>query len=385
MLDSGLELPEKGLFALKFMQRGLEKRKAAAKQMLHDLEEQLLADREPAADDDDGNDDDDENDKAFSKNSAKKSSAGVSGRRVVGLDKVKASDRNQKDDSKNAEAEVEEEDEEDDDEPAFLLPVINTKPQQAPEKKSESKPKADKRSDAAAPEKKSESKPKADKRSDAAAPEKKSESKPKADKRSAATTTATSAATTTAKKSKQPAKQVVEDDDDEDDHVFSIGNTFAAQLQTIDGGATATTLPSFDLSQRDLVAQAFAADNVLVEDFEREKAALVDEERPKDQDVTLPGWVRGKTDISFLCLCSSSLSCLLRECGVDRGSDPARSVLSSLRPRMSSRERTTSSSTSSSTRSRMPRRPSLLLRASPTSSKPSTTAPRYTGPTLFLS
>jgi len=367
MLDSGLELPEKGLFALKFMQRGLEKRKAAAKQMLHDLEEQLLADREPAADDDDGNDDDDENDKASSKKSAKKSSAGVSGRRVVGLDKVKASDRNQKDDSKNAEAEVEEEDEEDDDEPAFLLPVINTKPQQAPEKKSESKPKADKRSDAAAPEKKSES-------------------KPKADKRSAATTTATSAATTTAKKSKQPAKQVVEDDDDEDDHVFSIGNTFAAQLQTIDGGATASTLPSFDLSQRDLVAQAFAADNVLVEDFEREKAALVDEERPKDQDVTLPGWVRGKTDISsFLCLCSSSLSCLLRECGVDRGSDPARSVLSSLRPRMSSRERTTSSSTSSSTRSRMPRRPSLLLRASPTSSKPSTTAPRYTGPTLFLS
>ena len=355
MLDSGLELPEKGLFALKFMQRGLEKRKAAAKQMLHDLEEQLLADREPAADDDDGNDDDDENDKAFSKNSAKKSSAGVSGRRVVGLDKVKASDRNQKDDSKNAEAEVEEEDEEDDDEPAFLLPVINTKPQQAPEKKSESKPKADKRSAATTTT------------------------------TSAATTTATSAATTTAKKSKQPAKQVVEDDDDEDDHVFSIGNTFAAQLQTIDGGATASTLPSFDLSQRDLVAQAFAADNVLVEDFEREKAALVDEERPKDQDVTLPGWVRGKTDISFLCLCSSSLSCLLRECGVDRGSDPARSVLSSLRPRMSSRERTTSSSTSSSTRSRMPRRPSLLLRASPTSSKPSTTAPRYTGPTLFLS
>jgi len=372
MLDSGLELPEKGLFALKFMQRGLEKRKAAAKQMLHDLEEQLLADREPAADDDDGNDDDDENDKAFSKNSAKKSSAGVSGRRVVGLDKVKASDRNQKDDSKNAEAEVEEEDEEDDDEPAFLLPVINTKPQQAPEKKSESKPKADKRSAATT--------------TTTSAATTTATSAATTTATSAATTTATSAATTTAKKSKQPAKQVVEDDDDEDDHVFSIGNTFAAQLQTIDGGATATTLPSFDLSQRDLVAQAFAADNVLVEDFEREKAALVDEERPKDQDVTLPGWVRGKTDISsFLCLCSSSLSCLLRECGVDRGSDPARSVLSSLRPRMSSRERTTSSSTSSSTRSRMPRRPSLLLRASPTSSKPSTTAPRYTGPTLFLS
>ncbi|KAF9575443.1 hypothetical protein EC968_003048 [Mortierella alpina] len=43
------------------------------------------------------------------------------------------------------------------------------------------------------------------------------------------------------------------------------------------------------LSQRDLVARAFANDNVVAE-FEKEKMEVMEAERPKDVDMTLPGW-----------------------------------------------------------------------------------------------
>ncbi|CAG8469082.1 4136_t:CDS:2 [Ambispora leptoticha] len=42
-------------------------------------------------------------------------------------------------------------------------------------------------------------------------------------------------------------------------------------------------------SQRELVARAFANDNV-VEEFEEEKLATIDEDAPKEKDLTLPGW-----------------------------------------------------------------------------------------------
>lgn len=42
--------------------------------------------------------------------------------------------------------------------------------------------------------------------------------------------------------------------------------------------------------QKALIEQAFAGDNVVEEEFEEEKAALVDSETNKDEDVTLPGW-----------------------------------------------------------------------------------------------
>jgi U3 small nucleolar RNA-associated protein 14 len=42
--------------------------------------------------------------------------------------------------------------------------------------------------------------------------------------------------------------------------------------------------------QQQLIARAFAGDQVLEEDFEKEKAQLVDKETAKDEDVTLPGW-----------------------------------------------------------------------------------------------
>ncbi|KAF8929147.1 hypothetical protein BGZ58_009148 [Dissophora ornata] len=43
------------------------------------------------------------------------------------------------------------------------------------------------------------------------------------------------------------------------------------------------------LSQRDLVARAFANDNV-VSEFEKEKLEVMEAEKPKDVDMTLPGW-----------------------------------------------------------------------------------------------
>ncbi|KAG0364419.1 Utp14 protein-domain-containing protein [Gamsiella multidivaricata] len=43
------------------------------------------------------------------------------------------------------------------------------------------------------------------------------------------------------------------------------------------------------LSQRDLVARAFANDNV-VSEFEKEKMEVMEAEKPKDVDLTLPGW-----------------------------------------------------------------------------------------------
>ena len=43
--------------------------------------------------------------------------------------------------------------------------------------------------------------------------------------------------------------------------------------------------------QRDLVAEAFAGDNV-VEEFEREKEAQIKADAPGVEDTSLPGWVR---------------------------------------------------------------------------------------------
>ena len=42
--------------------------------------------------------------------------------------------------------------------------------------------------------------------------------------------------------------------------------------------------------QRDLVAEAFAGDNV-VQEFAEEKKRIIDEDAPKVEDTSLPGWV----------------------------------------------------------------------------------------------
>jgi U3 small nucleolar RNA-associated protein 14 len=55
-----------------------------------------------------------------------------------------------------------------------------------------------------------------------------------------------------------------------------------------DGGMTHAKNP-LAFTQRELVEQAFANDNV-VQEFEEEKREAMEEDAPKDQDLTLPGW-----------------------------------------------------------------------------------------------
>ena len=57
-----------------------------------------------------------------------------------------------------------------------------------------------------------------------------------------------------------------------------------------DDGAAFVLNVNGSAEQKELIEQAFAGDNVVEEEFEEEKAALVDNETNKDEDVTLPGW-----------------------------------------------------------------------------------------------
>lgn len=89
-----------------------------------------------------------------------------------------------------------------------------------------------------------------------------------------------SAPTTTAKQKKitqstAPGNTNSYDDDDNDDD--EPAPTMVA------------TSNKLAFSQRELVARAFANDDVL-EDFEEEKQAVIDEDGDKEEDLTLPGW-----------------------------------------------------------------------------------------------
>ena len=54
--------------------------------------------------------------------------------------------------------------------------------------------------------------------------------------------------------------------------------------------ATVTAKPAIDFeSQTELIAKAFAIDDVVAE-FEAEKEEIVNQEAPKEEDITLPGW-----------------------------------------------------------------------------------------------
>lgn len=68
--------------------------------------------------------------------------------------------------------------------------------------------------------------------------------------------------------------------------------TAQAEEQDEDEGIT-DLLPANGVKafkQRDLVAEAFAGDNV-VEDFAAEKARQIEADAPKVEDTSLPGWV----------------------------------------------------------------------------------------------
>ncbi|KAJ1997353.1 hypothetical protein GGI04_005437, partial [Coemansia thaxteri] len=79
-------------------------------------------------------------------------------------------------------------------------------------------------------------------------------------------------------------KPPVADDSDDDDamHLEHVGGKKA-------GGKAVPRHPTA-FSQRELVEQAFAEDNIVEAEFAAEKEAAMDEDAPKDVDLTLPGW-----------------------------------------------------------------------------------------------
>ncbi|CAG8795936.1 16578_t:CDS:10 [Gigaspora margarita] len=68
----------------------------------------------------------------------------------------------------------------------------------------------------------------------------------------------------------------IESDSDDDANAEAIKNFINVKNPTA-------------FTQRELVARAFANDNV-VEEFESEKQAIIEEDMPKEIDITLPGW-----------------------------------------------------------------------------------------------
>jgi U3 small nucleolar RNA-associated protein 14 len=71
------------------------------------------------------------------------------------------------------------------------------------------------------------------------------------------------------------------------------GNADLGDDGNVDGAEAGTAFnmnANGSSEQQQLIARAFAGDQVLEEDFEKEKAQLVDKETAKDEDVTLPGW-----------------------------------------------------------------------------------------------
>ncbi|KAG0239310.1 hypothetical protein BGW41_007795 [Actinomortierella wolfii] len=99
-----------------------------------------------------------------------------------------------------------------------------------------------------------------------------SQAKGKKAKKANAAAAAAAAATPTKDSTAADEHDADDDDDDSENEAPAIVHKSAARL-----------------SQRELVARAFAHDDV-VADFAKEKAEIAEEDRPKDVDMTLPGW-----------------------------------------------------------------------------------------------
>lgn len=82
------------------------------------------------------------------------------------------------------------------------------------------------------------------------------------------------------------AQMQVAQDDESDSEEDPVEVTKSSRGKRGRGKKRTSTLPSM---QRDLVSEAFAGDNVVV-DFVKEKEAVVGAEAPKEEDATLPGW-----------------------------------------------------------------------------------------------
>ncbi|KAF9121882.1 hypothetical protein BGW39_010190 [Mortierella sp. 14UC] len=100
--------------------------------------------------------------------------------------------------------------------------------------------------------------------------------------------TASAPAPTTSKKNKKAAATAAESEDEAEGTVTVAGDGNDSD----DSGPEPVMVhakTTAALSQRELVARAFANDNV-VSEFEKEKMETMEAEKPKDIDLTLPGW-----------------------------------------------------------------------------------------------
>ncbi|KAI9500594.1 Utp14 protein-domain-containing protein [Coemansia spiralis] len=80
-----------------------------------------------------------------------------------------------------------------------------------------------------------------------------------------------------------------EQDDSADDSASDDDSMQIEHLNSKNGQKKRLVNPNA-FTQRELVEQAFAEDDVVEAEFAAEKEAIMDEEAPKDQDLTLPGW-----------------------------------------------------------------------------------------------
>ncbi|KAJ1964361.1 hypothetical protein GGI12_001474 [Dipsacomyces acuminosporus] len=89
-------------------------------------------------------------------------------------------------------------------------------------------------------------------------------------------------------------KPRLQDDSDQDDSDSGSGSDSENDMTLEHVGAqkkgkkTSSNPNAF--TQRELVEQAFAEDAVVEQEFEEEKEAAMNEDAPKDEDLTLPGW-----------------------------------------------------------------------------------------------
>jgi hypothetical protein len=155
-----------------------------------------------------------------------------------------------------------------------------------------------------------------------------------------------------------PRTQTQEVDGDDEEEVHSE----VEEQERLDarGKGRAKGVKAFE--QRDLVARAFAGDNV-VQDFAEQKRREMQEDAPKEVDTTLPGWVSARRSAS------------LRGGNADRSSpDRARGAARARRRRRQSRTSSRRSRASTRPRARTTTRRTSSSRRSATRRRPSTSS-----------
>ncbi|KAH7049810.1 small-subunit processome [Linnemannia elongata] len=102
-------------------------------------------------------------------------------------------------------------------------------------------------------------------------------------------TTESAPASTTSKKDKKNKKAAAEEMSEAEEGTVTVAGDGNDSDDSDPEPVMVHAKTAAALSQRDLVARAFANDNV-VSEFEKEKMETMEAEKPKDIDLTLPGW-----------------------------------------------------------------------------------------------